>query len=144
MTATRWTSFGMLAFALALYVLSTAAEAQEAYVFPRIIALAMCLIAVFTLAFEWANSEGDGIANISWGKLWPALAIFAAYMLISQHLGFYTSSLLAFFSLGVIYTSRDYAASAKRCLPISIAFMAVLYAVFVWLLKVQTPRGILF
>ena len=143
MTATRWTSFGMLAFALTLYVLSATAEGQEAYVFPRIIALAMCLIAVFTLVFEWASLDGSGV-SIPWGKLWPALTIFLVYMLISQHLGFYTSSFLAFFSLGVIYTSQSYTMGAKRCLPISIAFMTVLYAVFVWLLRVQTPRGILF
>jgi hypothetical protein len=143
MTATRWTSLGMLAFALTLYVLSTTAEGQEAYVFPRIIALAMCLIALFTLVFEWANFDRSSV-SIPWGKLWPALTIFLVYMLILRYLGFYASSFLVFFALGVIYTSQNYIVGTKRCLPISIAFMAVLYVIFVWLLRVQTPRGILF
>lgn len=146
MTATRLTSIGAILLAITLYTLSASPENQEAYLFPKIITLAMTIIAVAMLVFEWTTSkEGrDGlVGHVPWGKLSPALAIFLIYMLIAEYLGFFTSSLLAFAALGVIYTSaRTYSAGFKRCLPISIVFMAALYALFVLLLHVQLPTGI--
>ena len=143
MTATRLTSAGAIVLALTLFILSAMPENQEAYVFPKIITLAMILIAVAMLVVEWANSRDESGGYVPWGKLSPALLIFLIYMLVAEDLGFFTSSLLAFSALGVIYTSaQTYSAGLKRCLPISLLFMAALYALFVLLLHVQLPTGI--
>lgn len=127
-----------------LYWAASGASNPQAYLFPRILAATMVVLGVALIIAEWTPIPvgPEDSERIPWATLWPALAIFALYMAVAPQLGFYVSSALAFVAIGVIYSPmRSTARAAARCIPISVAFLIVLYAVFVLLLQVQMPRG---
>ena len=127
-----------------LYWSSSGHANADAYLFPRILGATMVVLGVAMMIAEWTPAPlgPKDIGVIPWSVLWPALVIFVLYMLAAPRLGFYLSSALAFVAIGVIYSPADSTVrAATRCVPISLAFLAVLYAVFVLVLQVQMPRG---
>ncbi|MEJ2344482.1 MAG: tripartite tricarboxylate transporter TctB family protein [Gammaproteobacteria bacterium] len=146
--ARRLTAIGAIALSIFLYWAAASAEDQAAYLFPKVIAASMLVLAVAILIREWAprvGADAAAVVSVPWVRLWPIFAIFVLYLLAAQQLGFYATSLLAFIAIGVVYSpSESSFGDIKRCVPISLVFLAVLYLVFVVLLQVQTPRGLLF
>lgn len=146
--ARRLTGIGAIALSVFLYWAAASAENQAAYLFPKVIAASMLVLAVAVLIREWAppvGADAGAVASVPWVRLWPIFAIFVLYLLAARQLGFYATSWLAFIAIGVVYSpSESSFGGIKRCVPISLGFLAVLYLVFVVLLQVQTPRGLLF
>ncbi|MFQ5851342.1 MAG: tripartite tricarboxylate transporter TctB family protein [Candidatus Binatia bacterium] len=148
MTASRLTSIASLVLSLGLYAAAYFVENWEAYLFPRLLAIGMFLIATAMLTAGWTSdkaSEKGHAGTPPWTRLWPALVIFVLYLLVAEELGLYASSFAAFLASVTVYAPDR--ASLRRSVKhvmISLAFMAVLYSVFAVLLRVQTPRGILF
>jgi len=142
--AARITPIAGIVLGLLLYWAALGAANPQAYLFPRILALTMIVLAVAMTLAEWtpvptADSDPE---HIPWATLWPALVIFVLYMVAAPRLGFYFSSALAFVAIGVVYSPAESSLrAASRCVPIALTFLAVLYAVFVMLLQVQMPRG---
>ena len=142
--AERLTPIASTLIGILLYWAAAGAANAQAYLFPRILALTMIVLGVAMVIAEWsplptARRSGDGIP---WSTLWPALTIFVLYMLVAPELGFFLSSALAFVAIGVVYSpAESVLRAARQCVPITIAFLVVLYAVFVLLLQVQMPRG---
>ena len=142
--AERLTSLASVVLGILLYWAATGASNSQAYLFPRILALAMIVIGVAMALAEWAPTPlaRKDSGAIPLATLWPALVVFVLYMLAAPRIGFYLSSALAFVALGVVYSPAESTArAATRCVPVSLAFLAVLYAVFALLLRVQMPRG---
>jgi len=143
--AARSTAIGALALSLVLYALGYFVTNREAYLFPRLIAIGMSLCALAILVSEWRARPGKDNRDPSrWTNLLPALGIFAVDLLIAEDLGFYASSLAAFFALASVYApDRISARAALKRMGVALLFTAAMYSIFALLLKVQTPRGLL-
>ncbi|NIR28918.1 MAG: tripartite tricarboxylate transporter TctB family protein [Gammaproteobacteria bacterium] len=144
--ATYLTAGGSLLLGVLLYWAAATPETQKAYLFPKILAATMTVLGLAMLITTFVrHARDDNGMAVPWRRLLPALAVFAFYLIAAEELGFYVTSWLAFAALGILYTPAESSlAGTKRCLPVSVAFLGMLYAVFVLLLNVQTPRGILF
>lgn len=121
----------------------------EVYLFPRIAAVLIALLAAMHLISLWRQNAlfAVGSAHIfNWQRLLPAIGIMLLYLVSLEFIGFYTSSVLAFLVICLLYGKR--AAHHPRAfafkLAVSGGFMAILYAVFWVMLHVRTPTGWLF
>lgn len=147
MTASRLTGIASLLLSLGLYAAAYFVQNREAYLFPRLLAIGMSLIAAAMLIAGWASdkaSEKSSVETVPWSRLWPALAIFVLYLFVAEEVGFYASSFATFLALAAVYAPdrASLPGSVKRVL-ISLLFMGALYSLFALLLRVQMPRGIL-
>jgi len=145
--AARLISITCIAFGGLLYWAALGSDTPKAYFFPQMLALMMAALGAAMLAMDFRSSGKPQAAwpATQWYKIWPGMLILAVFMAIAEQVGFYVSSWLAFTSIGVLYApAGDRLATAKRCVPISIAFLAVLYLVFWMLLRVQLPHGFAF
>lgn len=147
MTLERWVSLSGIALAVALYALAVYPENQEAYLFPQLVTVVMCVIGVCLLVTGWRKraQQPESGPTVEWRKLTPILIVLLLFILGAEAVGFYASSFLMFAAIGVLYSPKTTSiVAAKRCLPVSVGFIAVLYAVFAILLRVQMPAGVLF
>ena len=117
--------------------------------FPRLISIFFITLAVwnFARAALGMAKVGGGVPLYTIMNLLPGLAVMAIYVFFAAKiLGFYASSSIAFLIVYSLYdpvplsSIRDW---GKRVL-VTAAFMAIIYCLFVLLLKVQTPRGMFF
>jgi len=142
---------GALILALATIVtwLSFTQQPAESFLFPRVISVVFILLALwnFARAALGLARVGNGISLPVAMNIWPGLLVMVIYVFwAAKGLGFYTASTIAFFVIYSMYdpaplsSARDW---GKRVL-VTAVFMAVIYALFFLLLRVQTPRGILF
>lgn len=131
-----------------LYWAALGSATPQAYLFPRMLALAMAVLGAAMLIAAFAGRApqlASQTTPVPWLKILPGMVVLVVFLSILQTVGFYLSSWLAFSSIGVIYApAGERVASIKRIVPVSIAFLAVLYLVFWTLLQVQLPRGLAF
>lgn len=127
---------------------SFAPDAPIGYEFPRIVSLSMLGIAVFLmlLAFKpGARVAGGEEEPVPWGAIWPLLLILFGFLLVSESLGYFVSSAIAFFLIASIYSPGRFSwARVTRVGAITLAFMGALYLIFIVVLNVQVPEGVLF
>ena len=118
----------------------------ETYLFPRIIALVLVLLALVLFIVNM-SSKGDNRKDSSYfSAIWPGLLIGVIYLLVMEALGFYLSSAIAFLSITLLYGKRniwDKKALLTK-LSISLAFLLILYLLFWKGLHVMTPTGLVF
>ncbi|WP_423906946.1 tripartite tricarboxylate transporter TctB family protein [Candidatus Spongiihabitans sp.] len=172
--AQGWSAF----FAVLLGIIFTAAAFwntdPEIYLFPRIVAGLMLLLALA----QWAGvvirfvknksfelrpisieasfcaesaSTPRGLASgLAWKAFLPGIIVGIIYVLIMERLGFYASSLLTFVIITSIYGKHN-ALNMKAPvykvgynIIVGLIFMVFLYALFWRLLNVRTPTGLLF
>lgn len=129
--------------------ISFTAEPAPAFVFPRLIALILLVLAGwnFTRAALGLAKVGSGVTGPELVKVLPGLAIMLLLCFVAARwLGFYTGGFIAFVALYAAYDPAPHTAlrSWLKRLAIGAGFMAVIYALFAVLLKVQTPRGLFF
>ena len=137
-----------LVFALSLLVTyaSFSVGDPEPYLFPRLITLGMTGLSLLALvqAFVDAKPAGGSYGLSLIGCIAPGIAVMLIYVFaLTEWLGFYVSSTIAFFVLFSLYDPADHVPSvlAKRAV-ITAVFMVVIYCVFTLILRVQTPRGL--
>ncbi len=124
-------------------------EPAEAFLFPRLISTAFVLLAgwTFVKALLGWSKIGSGITRSMAINLFPGLVISLIYVFwAAKALGFYTASAIGFFVLLSLYDPAPHSEMKswiKRGV-ITACFVAVMYGVFAMLLKVYTPREILF
>jgi Tripartite tricarboxylate transporter TctB family len=144
----RLTALACIALGGFLYWAALGSDHPLAYLFPRVLALIMVALGAGMLALELSSKRQarEAVkADIRWARLWPGIVMLILYMAIAQSGGFYVSSWLAFVALAIWYAPGEQKLVAvRRCVPISLAFMAVLYLLFWTLLRVQVPRGLAF
>lgn len=120
----------------------------EVFLFPRIIAVLIALLCVM----QWVNAlslKGDSTGGETIAKklrdLLPGMVVGASYVGLLEVIGFYTTSLLAFFAIALIYSSESISVrSVVKKLIVAALFMTVLYLLFWQGLHVRTPQGLLF
>jgi len=129
--------------------LSFTQEPADAFLFPRLISVFFLSLAVwnFARAALGLAKVGAGISNATLRNILPGLAVMLVYVFFAARgLGFYVASTLAFLVLYTLYDPtpiREMRGWLMR-ISITLGFMTVIYALFVLLLKVQTPRGLFF
>ena len=119
----------------------------EAYNFPRIISVVLVLTASFTFikAMLGQSKVGDGLSMVMAKNMAPGIVIgFIHLFWAAKFLGFYTATTLAFFILLSVYDPKpnNKAMTWIRRAIITIANIAVMYALFALVLKVFTPQGV--
>lgn len=122
-------------------------EPAAAYLFPRLISAFMLVMALWSLARAvlGISRVGEGLSSQTALNLAPGVILMCVYVFwAAKTLGFYTASTAAFFLLFTIYDPTPLTSIRGWILRIVItaAFMAVIYALFTLLLKVQMPRGL--
>jgi hypothetical protein len=121
-------------------------QPSEAYLFPRLISIFFVTFAVWTSAKAWMGKSkvGDGLSREMFANMAPGLIVATIYILwAAKNVGFYTSSVIAFFILLSLYDPADHALPKSwiKRVVITAGFMAVMYLLFAVVLKVYTPRG---
>ena len=122
-------------------------EDPEPYLFPRLVSLALVLVALLALiqALGGKTATGSGL-NLGIVKaIIPALVVMGAFVFYAvEALGMYTASTAAFFLIVVLYDPSPHTEirSWLKRIVVTAGFMAVMYGLFAMLLKVQTPRGL--
>ena len=146
-------ALAMLALAAAVAWLGFTREPAGAYLFPRLISGVMLALASWNLAraaLGPARAEagtGEGFDAGTLRRAGPGVAVALAYALFAaKALGFYVASYLAFVALHALYDRRphDRIGSWARRFALAFAVLFVVHALFAWLLRVQTPRGLFF
>lgn len=124
-------------------------QPSEAFLFPRLISSVFAVLAIWTFAkacLGWTK-VGSGVSGKQMINLLPGLIIALIYIFwAAKGLGFYTATTIAFFLLLSLYDPAPHGqikSWLKRAL-ITAGFMVVMYGLFALLLKVYTPREILF
>lgn len=124
-------------------------QPADAFLFPRLISSAFVALAGWTFlkALLGWSKVGTGVSRQMAINLAPGLIVMLIYVFwLAKALGFYTATTLAFFVLLSLYDPAPHSAAKtwiKRAI-ITACFIAVMYGVFGMLLKVYTPREILF
>jgi len=145
----RMAAFYALVIAIVLLIASFYGTDAEVYLFPRITATFITVLALILAydAFKQGGfSEQREIVLVDWKTLLPGLAVGIIYVLLLERVGFYTCSFFAFFAICMIYGKRslfDPRAFVLKLLVTTVTLI-VLYVLFWKLLNVRTPTGILF
>lgn len=140
------TAIVTLLAAVALMIISFSPEGSG-YKFPQLVSVAMVVIAAILALLALVPKKPITKANeesVPWGTIWPVLLILAGFLLVMEWLGFFATSFIAFFLLVMTYSpERMCWRHAIKGGLISAVFMGVLYLIFVSLLSVQAPQGVL-
>lgn len=136
----------VLALTLGVAWLSFTREPADAFLFPRLIGSVMLVLALwnFIRAVSGLSRVGDGLALSTAKNIAPGVVVILLLVLLAaKTLGFYTASFIAFLVLHALYDPAPLndAGVWIRRLIVAVVFMAIIYALFTLLLKVQLPRG---
>ncbi|WP_299887854.1 tripartite tricarboxylate transporter TctB family protein [uncultured Ruegeria sp.] len=124
-------------------------QPSEAFLFPRLISTVFVVLALWTFfkALLGWTKVGHGLGTHEMANLLPGLVIALVYVFwAAKALGFYTAGAIAFFILLSLYDPaphREVRTWVRRAI-ITAIYLAVMYGLFAKLLKVYTPREILF
>ena len=143
----RLTALGALLVSIGLTVISFMPN-LPGYEFPKMAAIGAVVFSgmLFLLAIvprhPVTTIDED---SIPWGGIWPLILILFGFLALMEWLGFFATSYLAFFLITQIYSPQrmSWRGSIRGAL-VSALFLGVLYLVFVTVLRVQIPSGILF
>lgn len=136
-----------LLMTIALAVLSFSAGSRG-YEFPQVTALvSVAIAAVLTLMAILPKKALTNIdeEKIPWGSVWPMMLILIGFLLVMTQLGYISTSFITFFLIAYIYSPEGF--SWSRVLKtglVAAIFIGILYSIFVLLLRVQLPKGVLF
>lgn len=142
----RLTTVASLLVAIGLVVVSYMPN-LPGYEFPQMIALVAMAIAAVMVLLAWIPKQPATVADeesILWGGIWPLIFILVSFLLVMEWLGFFATSYIAFFLIILIYSPQHISLrGAIKGAVITGLFLGVLYLIFVTLLRVQVPQGIL-
>ena len=142
----RWTAVATLLVAIGLAAASFMPNISG-YEFPQMIALVAVVIATIMVLLAWVPKRPATLADeepIPWGTIWPLMLILAGFLLVMEWLGFFVTSYVAFFLIILIYSpQRINLRGVIKGAVITGLFLGVLYLIFVTLLRVQIPQGVL-
>ena len=140
----------MIAGLIAIFTLFTSFVGTDAevYLFPRIAAVIIAILAVILLFKVYMNRDSAEVMSsqlINWKSLWPSLIVGLIYLISLEVIGFYVSSFVAFFAIVIIYGKRHMLDPKRALFKLWVAtiFMIVLFLLFWNLLHVRTPTGFL-
>ena len=140
----------VIATLIAIFTLITSFVGTDAevYLFPRIAAVIISILAASLLIKVFMNRDTEEVMTsslINWKTLWPSLVIGIIYLICLEVVGFYVSSFVAFFAIVALYGKRHMFDPKRGLFKLGVAtiFMIVLFLLFWNLLHVRTPTGFL-
>lgn len=139
----------ILAVGLWIALISFTQQPSEAFLFPRIFSSVFVVLSIWTFieALLGRGTKGEGLNLALVRNFAPGLIITVIYLFwAAKFFGFYTATAVTFFILLSIYdpnSHKELKSWGKRAL-ITAVFIAVMYGLFAKILKVYTPREILF
>lgn len=120
---------------------------RPGYEFPQMIALGMIALSgtLTVLSLKPDNrAVPDAVEPLGLAVIWPTLLVMLGYAFLAPRLGFFISSFLAFLVIALLYSpDRLSFRRVITAVTVSGVFIAVLYVLFVILLRVQMPRGLI-
>ena len=140
---------GLIALASAgICWLSFTQEPSAAFLFPRLISVALVALSFWTFvkALRGLSQAGSGISGELLVNMLPGLVVMLVYIFwAAKALGFYSSTAIAVFILLSLYdpAPHDKVMSWLRRGAITGVFVLVMYGLFAMLLKVYTPAGVI-
>jgi hypothetical protein len=153
MTAARYqhtVSSGIVLIVAALVTwISFTQQPADAFLFPRLISIFFIGLAGwnFIRAVAGFAKVGQGLDMKTFTNIVPGLLVMVVYVFFAaKFLGFFSASIIAFLAIFTIYDPtplKEVKGWVKR-ITVTAVFMAVIYGLFALLLKVQTPKGLLF
>jgi len=137
----------VLGLAVLVTWLSFTQEPAGSFLFPRVVSIFFIALAIwnFARAALGMAKVGGGIDLTTASRILPGLIVMSvAVFWAAKALGFYVTCTVAFFLIMSLYDPAPHGEvkSWLRRITVTVAFMAVIYALFAMLLQVQTPRGI--
>ena len=125
-------------FAVVVTVASFISEPAEIYLFPRLSSSLILFFCILNMAFNIRRQRQSPPLSMSLlRRLLPGMAIMVVYVAAAELLGFYLSSVAAFFLLSWCYAGKN---SRWWHIVLATAFMLLfVYGLFGILLQVQTP-----
>ena len=150
-TTNRWQHLvpagTVLALAVAVTWLSFTQEPAGSFLFPRVVSVFFVTLAAwnFARAALGLAKVGGGIDRGDALRILPGLVVMGVLVLwAAKALGFYVACTLAFFAILALYDPAPHGRVRTWIARIAVTalFMGVIYALFAWLLQVQTPRGL--
>lgn len=142
------TAFIAVLIAIFTLITSFVGTDAEVYLFPRIAAVVITVLAAILLFKVYKTRDTAEVMKtqlIDWKSLWPSLVVGLIYLICLEVVGFYVSSFLAFFAIVAIYGKRHMLDPKRGLFKLGVAtlFMIVLFLLFWNLLHVRTPTGFL-
>lgn len=142
----RWGGDILMAAVAAIAAAASFAGADDsAYLFPRLISaawLGLCVLLFFLRLTGAAKPENPDFAALR--RAAPGAGVIVAYAALAEAAGFYLSAFFAFLALATIYDRQGGKRRMIARIVVACVIILALRAVFSELLRVQTPRGILF
>jgi hypothetical protein len=140
-------SVGAALVAIAMLYAGSGHAYSDAYVFPNLVAWVMLGLAVLRtvclIAHLSGAAERSRVEKLHLRRLIPVLVVLPLYVLVAETLGFLISALLAFFAISRVYAlTRPGERITPRYLAISASFVGALFLIFVVLLQVPMPDGL--
>ena len=148
-----WQSFVIVLLSGFISYISFSQEPEEAFLFPRLFSICFFVLSWFVMiqtirpsGREYEESKDKAIS----GKLRiisPGVIAMIAYVyFLAEWLGFYTSSYLILLFILSFYDGKNHREAMSWVIrfALSTGTITVIYLMFYMLLKVQTPRGVLF
>lgn len=137
-----------LAGAIFLFYSLSWIDDARAQAFPRvvitIIGILSLLLLVQTLALKRVKQEAAE-NPFPWAHFLTIFGLIVVYFSIMERIGFYLSAFLFFVAVTTLFSGAAKGATkAVARVGLPIVFTGILYLLFSMLLKVQTPKGILF
>lgn len=114
------------------------------YEFPQATALVAAVLAAVLVLTPKRPATPAGEDVIPWGVVWPMLLMLFAFLMVMQWLGFFATSFITFLLIALVYSPQRLSVRRViRTTAIAVLFMGGLYLIFVMLLRVQFPSGVL-
>lgn len=137
-----------LAGAIFLFYSLNWIDDERAQAFPRvvisIIGVLSLLLLVQTLALKSVKQAAAG-DPFPWARFMIMFGLIVVYFAIMERIGFYLSAFLFFIAVTTLFGgAAKRATKAVSRVGLPLVFTGILYLLFSVLLKVQTPRGMLF
>lgn len=120
---------------------------RPGYEFPQMIALGMIALSgtltVLSLKPD-KRAVPEAVEPLGMAVIWPTLLVMVGYAFLAPRLGFFISSFLAFALIALLYSpDRLSFRRVATVMMVSGLFITILYVLFVTLLRVQMPRGLI-
>lgn len=137
-----------LAGALFLYYSLNWIDDERAQAFPRVVIIIIGVLSLLlllqTLALKQVRQASAG-NPFPWVRFLIMFVLIVVYFAIMERVGFYLSAFLFFVAVTSLF-GKSLKNAAKACarVVLPMVFTSVLYLLFNVLLKVQTPKGLLF
>ena len=141
-------TFVGLIFPIFIFLYPTNKNLLEAYFFPRLLAFIILFFLLLHWLFYFLKKTKNSTVSTTFREnekpfkkiIFYFIAVITAILLL-QYLGFYLTSFLFYLAVGYYYRIANIKQKKITLLISALLFVFIMYLVFTFLLKVQTPSS---